>query len=128
METRDTLRTVVALITIIAVATAFAAPAAAQPSCDRSVDETGPSGSMSCSGSAGSGSGSGGGAVDASGNELTWSGTFQGSNSFGSMAAWTSGNASADGGDGTAGQWDTQSGTQAVSCTVTQSTQDCTTP
>lgn len=128
METKDTLRTVVALITIIAVAAAFSAPVAAQPACSNNVNQSNPSVSGSCSDSTAFGSGSGGGAVDASGNELTWSGTFEGSNSFGAMSAWTFGNASADGGDGTAGEWDTQTGTQEISCTVNQSTQDCTGP
>lgn len=125
METKASLRTVVALITIIAVAGAFAGPVAAQPDCSNSVNEENPSGSFYCSDSTPAGDGEGGLAVDGSNDELSTTGSFYGQNSIGQIATWSSTNVSADGGDATVGEWDTNTGGQEVSCEGDQSGSSC---
>lgn len=126
METKQTLRTVVALVTIIAVATAFSAPAmAVPPSCDHSTNQANPSGSFSCSDSTPAGDGDGGMAVDGSNDELSQNGSFFGQNFIGKMAIYSSANVSQDGGDFTVGEWDTTTGGQEISCEGSQSGSSC---
>lgn len=128
MTPRRTTLGVVALLAVVGLTVAFAGPVAAQP-CDGDVDQENSTVAASCSESTEAGSGGGGIAADGSDDELNWDGEVSGQNDdFGGFFAWTDGNASDGGGDGTAGFWGYgfgQSDGGELSCTVTEDEQDC---